>query len=99
MKSTISLCSCIALLFASGLVLHAAIVESNLNKTFPDKPGGQLVMDVDQGSITIKTSDRSDVAVDVKRKLKGADAAKAQEIFAAHEVTFDQDGDRVAHGT
>jgi hypothetical protein len=85
----------VALLFASSSVLYAAITESNLNKTFPAKPGGQLVMEVDQGSIAIKTSERSEVTVEVKRKLRGAEGAKAQEIFAAHEVNFDADGDRV----
>jgi len=83
-----------ALCFA-GLAVQAATTESNLSKTFEVKPGGLLFMDVDRGSISIDTSDRGDVMVEVKRKISGVSAAKAQEAFAAHEVTFDRDGDRV----
>src|SRR6266404_3653871 len=87
--------ACIALLLASSLGLNAAITESNLNKTFPVKPGGQLVLDVDMGSVEIKTSDRADAVIEVQRKITNTDAAKAREFFAAHEVIFDQDGDRI----
>src|SRR5690348_4710428 len=59
----------------------AATTESNLNKSFSAKPGGQLVVDVDQGSIEIKTAERANVAIEVKRKITGVEAAKAQEIF------------------
>jgi len=79
----------------AGLALQAATTESNLSKTFGVKPGGLLFMDVDRGSITVTTGDRSDLVVEVNRKITGVSAAKAQEAFAAHEVTFDQDGDRV----
>src|SRR5438128_2198836 len=75
--------------------LQAAGIESNLKKSFAVKPGGQLVVDVDSGSIEISTGESKEVAVEVKRKITGADNARAQEIFAAHEVTFDQDGGRV----
>ncbi len=88
--------SLIVVLFCATSSLRAATTESNLSKSFPVKPGGQLVVEVDRGSIEIKTGDRPDVAIEVKRKITGADTAKAQEIFAAHEVTFDQDGDHVA---
>jgi hypothetical protein len=76
-------------------LLQAATTESNLSKTFPAKPGGHLVVDADRGSIEITTGDRSDVAIDVKRKIPRASPAQAADVFAAHEVTFDQDGDRV----
>jgi DUF4097 and DUF4098 domain-containing protein YvlB len=75
--------------------LQAATTESNLTKAFAVKPGGRLVMEVDRGSVDITTSDRSDVVVEVNRKVTRLSAAKAAEVFAAHEVTFDQDGDRV----
>ena len=78
-----------------GWPLQAATTESNLHKTFAVQPGGRLVMEVDRGPIDITTSDRGDVQVEVTRKVTKGSAAKAAEIFAAHEVTFDQDGDRV----
>jgi DUF4097 and DUF4098 domain-containing protein YvlB len=75
--------------------LQAATTESNLNKSFSAHPGGQLIMDVDRGSIEITTADTSEVKIDVERKVTRESSSKAAEIFAAHEVTFDQDGDRV----
>jgi len=83
------------LLCSISFHLEAASTESNLKKSFAVKPGGSLVMDVDSGSIEISTGERNDVAIEVKRKITHADSAKAQEIFAAHEVAFDQDGPRV----
>ena len=88
--------SIVSLLSAVGPHLGAATTESNLSKTFQVKPGGQLVIDADRGSIKIETSDRSDVAIEVKRTVLKRSAAKAAEIFEAHTVTFDQDGDHVS---
>ena len=79
----------------AGWPLLAATTESNLSKTFAVKPGGVLVMDLDRGSIHITTGDRTDVQVEVRRKVTRVNAERAAEIFAAHEVTFDQDGDHV----
>jgi DUF4097 and DUF4098 domain-containing protein YvlB len=75
--------------------LSRAAAESNLKKSFPFKPGGQLVVNADQGAIEVVTTDAGSVEIEVRRKLHGVDDAKANQIFAAHEVTFDQDGDRV----
>lgn len=85
------------LTLAAGTVLAAtaATTESNQSKAFPAKDGGTLVMDVDRGSITIETSDRSDVVIDVQRKVTHVSTARAQEVFAQHEVTFGQNGARV----
>ena len=91
------LAALLALLSVWSCLLQAASVESNLSKAFLVKPGGQLVLEADLGSIDITTSDRNEVMVEVKRKVTGvSDDSKAQEVFAAHQVTFDQDGDRVA---
>jgi DUF4097 and DUF4098 domain-containing protein YvlB len=77
----------------NGLV--AATERSDLTKTFPVSPGGTLMLDADRGSIDIVTGNRSAVVIQVERSLSKVDAAKAREIFADHEVTFAQDGDRV----
>jgi DUF4097 and DUF4098 domain-containing protein YvlB len=79
----------------SSSPLQAQTTEGNLSKQFNVKPGGLLVMDVDRGGIEITTGETSEVKVEVKRKITGVSSAKAQEALAAHEVTFDQDGDRV----
>jgi DUF4097 and DUF4098 domain-containing protein YvlB len=75
--------------------LHAAPTESNLKRSFAVNPGGNLIVDADVGSIDVATEDRKDISIEVKRSVTGVGNAKAQEIFAAHEVTFDQDGERV----
>ncbi|MGH7969223.1 MAG: hypothetical protein ACREIC_10910, partial [Limisphaerales bacterium] len=80
---------------AGGLSLQAATTESNLSKAFSVQPGGVLIMDVDRGPIQITTEDRSDVKIEVERKVTRESGSKAAEIFAAHEVSFDHDGDRV----
>ena len=79
----------------SSALLRAQTTEDNLSKRFNVKPGGQLLMEVDRGAIQITTGETSEVQVEVKRKITGVNAAKAQDTLAAHEVTFDQDGDRV----
>src|SRR5215471_10614794 len=75
--------------------LRAAPIESNLKRSFAVNPGGNLIVDADSGSIEITTGDLQAATIEVKRSITGADDTKAQEIFTAHEVTFDQDGDRV----
>ena len=84
------------LLIGCALGLEGATVESNLNKTFPAAPGGRLVLDADRGPIEIITSDRSDILVEVKRSVSRVPAEQAAELFAAHLVTFEQDGGEVA---
>jgi DUF4097 and DUF4098 domain-containing protein YvlB len=73
----------------------AATTESNLDRTFTVKPGGTFLLDADRGSVEIKTSGDGQVVVEVKRSVVRASEAKAQEIFAAHEVKFSQEGDKV----
>jgi DUF4097 and DUF4098 domain-containing protein YvlB len=89
------LVAAVCALWFTGLALQAATTESNLEKTFSVKPGGLLFMNVDRGSISINTADRTDVVIEVKRRISGVSAATAQDALAAHEVTFDQEGDRV----
>jgi DUF4097 and DUF4098 domain-containing protein YvlB len=61
-------------------------------KTFDVKPGGTLIMEVDRGSIDIKTSAHDSIRVEVERKKEASSSAQAQEAFDAHKITFDQDG-------
>ncbi len=61
-------------------------------KTFEVKPGGTLIMEVDRGSIEIKTSVQDSIRVEVDRKKEAASGAQAQKAFDAHKITFDQDG-------
>src|SRR5258708_7163646 len=75
----------------------AAGLEGNLQKEFTVSPGGKLIVDVNVGSVDIKTGSGNQVKVDVLRRItvrdgSGArDEAKERNILQANEVSFSQD--------
>ena len=71
-----------------------ADIEDTVAKSFFASPGGQLTVQLDRGSIEIKTSDRDAVDIEITRRVN-ASKAKADEIFKDHVVTMAQDGDKV----
>ena len=71
-----------------------AEVEDKITKSFAVSPGGQLSVDVDRGSIEIKTTDRGSVDIEVSRKVRGSDA-RAAEVLKDHVVTTTQEGNNV----
>jgi len=71
-----------------------ADIEATLTKSFQAAPGGQLVVQLDRGSIELKSSDRESVDIELTRRVN-ASQAKAQEIFKDHVVTMTQDGNKV----
>lgn len=73
----------------------AAGREQNLEKSFAVTPGGRLVLQADQGSIEITSGGSDKVSVRVERKAKGGTETQAEELLAAHEVTFEQAGNTV----
>src|ERR1044071_8889429 len=75
---------------AGTVRLHAQTTEGNLTKRFTVKPGGNLVIEADRGGIEITTGETTEVKIEVKRKITGVSKQKAEEVLAAHEVTFDQ---------
>ncbi|PYJ01588.1 MAG: hypothetical protein DME25_17795 [Verrucomicrobia bacterium] len=100
MKLNCSLRKIATSLLAAGAVLFsqtlsATTTETNLQKSFAVHPGGKLIVEADFGPIEITTADRPEVAITIKRSVSGASAARAQEIFADHEITGDQDGDTI----
>jgi len=75
--------------------LSAADHESNLRKKFGVSPGGKLVVEADRGSIEVTAKGEETVDIQVFREVTRASAAKAEEVFAAHEITFEQEGSQV----
>jgi len=72
-----------------------ADVEDKITKSFTVQPGGQLAVEVDRGSIEVKTStDRQSVDIEVTRKSRGSEA-KAGKVLTDHVVTTTQDGNKV----
>lgn len=80
------------LLLSTGPVL--ADVEDQLAKSFEAAPGGEVVVEVDRGSIDVKTADEGKVQIEVSRTAKGSDA-KAKQILKDHIITFSQNGNQV----
>ena len=83
-----------AALFAVAIGNLRAAVEDKITKSFNAQPGGQLVVDVDRGSIEIKTADRESVEIEVARKAGGSQS-KAEKILKDHVVTTAQDGNNI----
>jgi DUF4097 and DUF4098 domain-containing protein YvlB len=83
------------LFMTSAWTVCAAVIESNIDKTFPAEPGGTLLVDVDRGSIEISTHDAKEVAVHVLRKIEGVAEARAAGLFAEQEVQFKSDDGRI----
>jgi DUF4097 and DUF4098 domain-containing protein YvlB len=66
-----------------------ADVEDKITKSFQVRPGEQLVVEVDRGSIEVKTADADTVAIEITRQAGGTQA-KAQKTLKDHEVTTTQ---------
>jgi hypothetical protein len=81
-----------ALIVASATA--RAEVEDKITKSFEAAPGGQLIVEVDRGSIEIKTSDAGAVNIEVTRKAGGSQS-KAEKTLKDHVVTTEQTGDKV----
>jgi len=77
-----------------GLSVAAfAETEERVNKSFKAQPGGQLVVDVDFGSIEVTPSDGSEITVDVVRKVhRGGDKESEATFLKDRPVTISQDG-------
>ena len=72
-----------------------ADVEDKITKSFKVQPGGQLAVEVDRGSIEVKTSaERATVDIEVIRNARGSEA-KAAKVLRDHVVTTTQDGNKV----
>jgi len=67
-----------------------AAAEDVIKKTFEAAPGGQLVLDVDRGSIELVTAASGGCEIQVTRK------AKNQKILDEHDITFAKEGDKIS---
>ena len=81
-------------LLASGLTV-AAVTDEQITRNFNVQPGGKIVVDVDFGSIEIRTNSTSQVTVDIVRKVTRRNKAEEENFLREHAVTFTQDGNTV----
>src|SRR5687767_5829243 len=90
-KPLLSICA-LTLLSAAQCI---AAEQDIITKSFTAKPGGNLMMKVDRGSIRVTTSNSDKVDVKIIRELKRASSSKAQEVYALHKIELSQYGDTV----
>jgi hypothetical protein len=69
-----------------------ASAQMDIQRAFSVRPGGRLVMDVEPGSIEVKTTGDSRIVVDVFRKVERGGDFRAEELLRQHEVNFEQQG-------
>lgn len=96
MNSRLTLSAFACLWLAGSVAFAAQTYESNLEKIFPVGPGGKLVLEAGFGACTLKPTETDKVQVQVFRTVKNGTQAQADQLFADHQVTFDQDGNTVS---
>jgi translation initiation factor IF-1 len=89
-----TLLTTITLVSLAALTAFAA-TEENIHETRAVKPGGQLVVEVDFGSIDVAPGDNDKVVVAAHRKVEMSSKEKEQEYLAATPITITTEGDKV----
>src|SRR5262249_54658356 len=72
-----------------------AQAQGDIQRTFSVQPGGRLIMDVEPGSIEVKTGGGSRIVVDVFRRVERTSDFRVEDILRQHEVNFEQQGNNV----
>ena len=82
-------------LLLAGCLAAVAATEEQINKRFTVQAGGKLVVDVDFGSIEVKSGPADEVEVDVWRKVTRSGRADEDEFLREHAVNISEDGNTV----
>jgi len=80
----------LSILFTGSLAFGS--IEKTETKTFNVKSGGQLEVETDKGSITIKTHLSSAIEVEIFFKAKTNDDELAEKLFEAFNISYDHNG-------
>lgn len=82
-----------AAVFTAGMLAITpsarADAEDKVTKSFTAAPGGQLFVELDRGSIEIRTAEAGSVDIEITRKAGGS-RSQAEKILADHIVTLTQ---------
>jgi DUF4097 and DUF4098 domain-containing protein YvlB len=85
----------LAIAFIASAFAASATEEENLSRTFTVQPGGELVVDVDFGSIEVSSHPTADVSIEVHRLIGLKSSAKEKEFLQDNPVVFFQNGGTV----
>jgi len=80
----------LSVFFTSSILLGS--IEKTAKKTFNVKSGGQLFVETDKGSISIKTHSSETIDIEVQFKAKTNDDELAEKLFNAFIIEYDQSG-------
>lgn len=83
--------TCSVLLVLTAVSATAA-TEEKIDKRFAVQPGGTVVVDVEFGSIDVRTNATGEVAVEVWRKITRRKKADEEASLREHGVSFSQEG-------
>jgi DUF4097 and DUF4098 domain-containing protein YvlB len=83
--------SCL-LFLATGLVLSAR-TEERIDRQFTVQPAGQLVVDIDRGSIAVHTHAENEIQVSVHRDVTRGTKAAEEAFLSAAPITFQSQND------
>jgi len=85
----------ILILLVASCSVAFAETDEQMNKSFPTQSGGNLVVDVDFGSIDVSTSASNEVTVEVYRTVTRSSKADEEAFLQDHPITFSQEGSTV----
>ena len=85
----------IPIVLLAGCIGVSAETEEQISKRFTVQPGGEVVVDVDLGSIDVTTNATSEVIAEVFRKVSRKSKSSEEEFLREHPVTFSQEGNVV----
>jgi len=92
--SNLPITTTLALALVAFTATGRADLEDKIIKSYEVTPGGQLLVEVDRGSIEVRTAERRSVELEVTRKARGSEA-KAGKVLKEHIVTSTQEGNKV----
>lgn len=70
-------------------------VKDSIFKEFDVSPGGFLIVDIDHGSIEIRTAATQTVEVEVRLEVSTYDEDKAEEVFKRFEFSAEKEGNDI----
>jgi len=84
-----------ALTLILATTLPALAAEDQIHETRPAQAGGELVVDVDFGSISVTPGNGDKVTVDAQRKVEGVSEERAKQYLADAPIKVTTDGNKV----
>jgi DUF4097 and DUF4098 domain-containing protein YvlB len=83
------------LLVFSGCYLEGDAVKNSFVRTFQVKPGGNLILETDIGSIEVNSGSDEQVTVEVFRRVRSSSERKAKRILEDLKIEMKQNGNDV----